>query len=274
MQVAQISGVADAEVLGASAAVNITGVVEQVSDGDTLTVRGADGRLRVRLLGIDTPELNFHGQRQSPWAEQAWQKLQLLAPRGARVRLITDRQARDQYGRLLAYVFVGQRNVNLELVRAGWAVAYQIYPNLAQLRQIQAATAAAETRGLGIFSPRNPLPLLPYEFRQRVERRPPNKYCGDTRTRRYYPPREYQRVPIARRVFFYTAAEARTYGYSPALAPASLPPQPDSPVLLADALHRHVDEQLTALAPALQDAAVRERLELARHAITQALGRA
>jgi len=192
-------------------------VVEQVSDGDTLTVRSGSRRLQVRLLGIDAPELNFRGQRQSPWAEAALRQLRSIAPPGAQVQLMTDRQAVDQYGRLLAYIVRGQRNLNLELLHSGWAVAYLIYPNLTLLPQVQAATAAAVARGRGIFDRRTPLPLLPYELRQRVENRPPSKFCGDTRTHRYYGPAEYQRVPVAWRVFFFTEAQARAFGYSPAV---------------------------------------------------------
>jgi endonuclease YncB( thermonuclease family) len=192
-------------------------VVEQAIDGDTLTVRSGSRRLQVRLLGIDAPELNFRGQRQSPWAEAALRQLRSLAPRGAQVELMTDQQAVDQYGRLLAYVVRGRRNLNLELLHSGWAVAYLIYPNLRLLPHMQAATAAAAARGRGIFDLRTPLPLLPYELRQRVENRPPSKFCGDTRTRRYYSPDEYQRVPVAWRVFFFTEAHARAFGYSPAV---------------------------------------------------------
>jgi endonuclease YncB( thermonuclease family) len=205
----------------AAVEIDLACVVEHLGDGNTLTVRSGSRRLQIRLLGIDAPELHFLGQRQSPWAEAALRQLRLLAPQGSRVRLVADRQVFDQYGRLLGYVLNGRRNVNLEMLRSGWAVAYQIYPNLTLLRQMQAATAAAETGRRGIFgSP--PLPSLPYEFRQRVENRPPYEFCGDSRTGRYYPPAEYQRVPVAARVFFATEVEARAFGYSPAV-PLAVP---------------------------------------------------
>jgi endonuclease YncB( thermonuclease family) len=207
-----------------AAALDITGVVEQLSDGDTIAVRADGYRLRVRLLGIDAPELHFRGQSQNPWAETALQQLHALAPPGTRVRLITDRQRTDQYRRLLAYVIRGSLNLNLELLRRGWAVAYQIYPNVALFRPMQGATAAAQAGRRGIFDPHRPLPTLPYEFRQQVEQRPPAKFCGDSRTRRYYPPLEYRRVPVPWRVFFFTEADARAFGYSPALPPAAMVP--------------------------------------------------
>lgn len=201
------------------AALDLDGVVEYLSDGDTVAVRSGGQRVKIRMLGIDTPELHFHGERQSPWAEAAHEYLSGLIPPGTSVRLVTDQEEFDQYGRMLAYVMSGQRNINLEMVRSGWAAPYQIYPNLRLLGPMQEACAAAEAQGLGIFDPHNPLPLLPYEFRQQVEHRPPSKFCGDTQTRMYVAPREYQRVPVSRRVFFFSEADAAAFGYSPAASP-------------------------------------------------------
>lgn len=201
------------------AALDLDGVVEYLSDGDTVAVRSGVRRVKVRMLGIDTPELHFHGERQSPWAEAAHEYLSSLIPPGTSVRLVTDQEEFDQYGRMLAYVMHGQRNINLEMVRSGWAAPYQIYPNLRLLGPMQEACAAAEAQGLGIFDPHNPLPLLPYEFRQQVEHRPPSKFCGDTQTRLYVAPREYGRVPVSRRVFFFSEADAAAFGYSPATSP-------------------------------------------------------
>lgn len=200
-------------------ATSYTGRVEYLSDGDTIGVRSGSQLLKVRMLGIDTPELHFHGQKQSPWAEAALDYLSGLIPPGTQVRLLTDLDEHDKYGRLLAYVMLGQQNINLEMVRSGWAAPYQIYPNLRFLEPMQAASAAAHEAGLGIFNPGSPLPLLPYEFRQQVEHRQPDKFCGDVQTRLYYPPLEYRRVQVTRRVFFFTEADAKAFGYSPAPIP-------------------------------------------------------
>lgn len=95
-----------------------SGMVRSVSDGDTL--RLTDGR-KVRLLQIDAPEL--HGDC---FGKASLSALLRLAPEGARVTLERDPRldARDAYGRLLRYIFVAGRNVNLELVRAGAASPY------------------------------------------------------------------------------------------------------------------------------------------------------
>lgn len=93
-------------------------VVASVGDGDTLRLR--DGR-RVRLVQIDAPEL--HGDCYGRASRAA---LRRLAPEGTRVRLERDPalDARDGYGRLLRYVVVAGRNVNLALVREGAAAPY------------------------------------------------------------------------------------------------------------------------------------------------------
>lgn len=93
--------------------------VASVYDGDTLTLTSGE---KVRLLQIDTPELGS-GECYSRKAATA---LRRLAPLGVAVTLVSDPVSddRDRYGRLLRYVFVGGRNVNLELVRAGAAAPY------------------------------------------------------------------------------------------------------------------------------------------------------
>ena len=95
-----------------------TVIVDRVNDGDTLTLRNGP---KVRLVQIDAPEL--FGECYGRAASAA---LGRLAPRGARVTLVRDPNLddRDQHGRLLRYVLVGETNVNVELVRRGAASPY------------------------------------------------------------------------------------------------------------------------------------------------------
>jgi endonuclease YncB( thermonuclease family) len=96
-----------------------TGVVESVTDGDTLRLTNG---LRVRLLQIDTPELGS-GECYSRAARTA---LLQRVPVGSRVVLEGDPRLDrvDRYGRLLRYVHRGTTNVNVALVRAGAAAPY------------------------------------------------------------------------------------------------------------------------------------------------------
>lgn len=93
-------------------------VVAYVNDGDTL--RTVDGR-KVRLVQIDAPEL--HGDC---YGKAALVALRRLTPTGTRIRLVRDPalDAKDRYGRELRYVFNGDTNVTLALVRAGAASPY------------------------------------------------------------------------------------------------------------------------------------------------------
>jgi endonuclease YncB( thermonuclease family) len=94
-------------------------VVDHIADGDTLELESGD---RVRLVQIDATEL---GEGEC-YSEEAMDALEELAPPGTRVRLEADPNLDqvDRFGRLLRYVHVGDRNVNLELVRRGAAAPY------------------------------------------------------------------------------------------------------------------------------------------------------
>jgi endonuclease YncB( thermonuclease family) len=96
-----------------------SGIVASVTDGDT--IRLADNR-RVRLVQIDAPE-RAQGEC---YAEQSSTVLTRLAPVGAEVglRLDTSLDAKDEHGRVLAYVTNGARNLNLRLVEFGAAAPF------------------------------------------------------------------------------------------------------------------------------------------------------
>lgn len=98
--------------------------IDRVVDGDTIDVDAGGQQVRVRLLGIDTPEV--YGTVECGGRE-ASASLKALAPAGRRVTLRTDAtQARtDRYGRLIAYVDLGAgRSLQSEQLRRGWASVY------------------------------------------------------------------------------------------------------------------------------------------------------
>lgn len=125
--------------------------VVYVDDGDTIDVQ-IGGRLeRVRYIGIDAPEVPHHGQGGTPGGEAAAQLNRAMVDR-RRVRLEADVEPRDRYGRLLAYVWLGPRMVNLEMVRRGYARALTIPPNLRYARWFTGAEAEARAAGRGLWS--------------------------------------------------------------------------------------------------------------------------
>jgi endonuclease YncB( thermonuclease family) len=99
-----------------------------VVDGDTIEL--SDGR-RVRLLGINTPEIGHDDGPPEPFAEPAKTFLESLASPGTRVKLRLDSEREDRYGRQLAHVFLrGGVNVQAELLAAGLAMTLVVPPNL------------------------------------------------------------------------------------------------------------------------------------------------
>ncbi|MBM9461663.1 thermonuclease family protein [Nocardioides sp. zg-536] len=98
--------------------------VTRVVDGDTIEVRLSGGAVRkVRLLGIDTPEVHGTVECGGRSASSATKR---LLPRGTTVTLTSDptQQLKDRYGRLLRYVQKGGTDVGRLLVKRGWAEVY------------------------------------------------------------------------------------------------------------------------------------------------------
>ena len=112
----------------------LEGTVVRVVDGDTVHVRLGDRVERVRYIGVNTPEVHHPTKGEEPGGRAAALVNRRLVA-GKRVRLELDVQARDRYGRLLAYVWVRQDDgsevmVNAELVRLGYAQVMTIPPNV------------------------------------------------------------------------------------------------------------------------------------------------
>lgn len=128
-----------------------TARVERVVDGDTIVVR-LDGRTeRVRYIGVDTPESVKPGVRVQCFAKSAAKENARLVL-GQDVRLEYDAEARDRYGRLLAYVWRGGLLVNAELIRLGYGKPLEIAPNLAHAAELRRLAVAAKRGRRGLWS--------------------------------------------------------------------------------------------------------------------------
>ncbi len=99
-----------------------------IVDGDTIEVLVNGHEEDVRYIGIDTPESVAPGQPVECYGHRA-SDLNAELVEGETVRLVFDAERRDRYGRLLAYVYVGDLFVNAELVREGYATTLTIAPN-------------------------------------------------------------------------------------------------------------------------------------------------
>jgi micrococcal nuclease len=107
----------------------LDGVVVRVVDGDTVHVRVGDRVEKVRYIGVNTPEIHHPTKGEEPGGREAHAVNRRLVE-GKRVRLELDVQARDRYGRLLAYVWLGEIMINAELVRLGYAQVMTVPPNV------------------------------------------------------------------------------------------------------------------------------------------------
>ena len=102
--------------------------VVRVVDGDTVEARVGGEIEDVRYIGVDTPESVKPDTPVECYALRASHFNERLVE-GKAVRLEYDAERRDVYGRLLAYVYLGDRFVNAELVRRGFATTLAIPPN-------------------------------------------------------------------------------------------------------------------------------------------------
>lgn len=114
--------------------------VIKVSDGDTITVRCAGQPEKVRFYCIDTPEL-----KQTPWGQRAQIHLQNLIETTVQLNRIET----DRYGRTVAEVFSGAKNLNLAQVEAGQAAVYERY---CQKEAYYVAQQQAQAAQKGIWS--------------------------------------------------------------------------------------------------------------------------
>ncbi len=119
-----------------------------VVDGDTLHLD--DGR-KLRLIGIDTPEIFHDGRSPEPYALTARKVLIRLLGEGP-VTLIPGKQRHDHYGRLLVYLFAAGHNIEAELLRQGLATALYMPPDYRFATCFGAAEREARHRQLGLWS--------------------------------------------------------------------------------------------------------------------------
>jgi micrococcal nuclease len=127
--------------------------VEYVVDGDTIDVAIDGDDERVRLIGIDTPETRLPDSGVECFGPEASAFTAELLPPGTPVRLERDVVGRDDYGRLLAYVYRAGDGVfvNYEIVRQGFAQPLTIPPNVAHADLFVEAARAAEAADAGLW---------------------------------------------------------------------------------------------------------------------------
>ncbi|RFA33418.1 endonuclease [Virgibacillus dokdonensis] len=211
-----------------SAAGEYETTVEKITDGDTIRI--ADpvfGSDRVRFVNMDTPE-TYAAKNKAPerqeinenqkyHGDEATKHIQTYIQPGDKITVKVGEQPTDDYGRLLAEVITADgENVNLEMVRDGYAVSYFIAPmDEKAYPKYQQAVKEAKDQGLGIWDKANPLLELPFAFRANDDQKGFLRYVGNSATKEYVVPDDWEDVPVEKRVFFSSPEEAESYGYQP-----------------------------------------------------------
>lgn len=219
--------------------------VLKISDGDTISVTPntttsrpmpiakdnestVPTKISIRMIGTDTPELHLpsgdgHMAAQLPWGQLATDYINTLIRPGNKV--LIQNYGLDRYGRTIGRVFHGKKDVNFEMVKAGWAVPYIIcwgdlcnkdFFKNEKVKQYLSACHIAREQGLGIFNPKNPLTELPMLFRLRIQKRQPDKWIGDVTNLKLYDPTYITKVDICNAVFFKNKSDALKLGFKPA----------------------------------------------------------
>ncbi len=137
----------------APGALDANATMVSVVDGDTIvaSINGRDER--IRLIGIDTPETKKPDTPVQCFGLEASSFTTRLLPKGVALHLERDVEARDRYGRLLAYVYLAADGtfVNLQIVRQGYARLLTFPPNVAHVGEFVAAARAAERDDIGLW---------------------------------------------------------------------------------------------------------------------------
>lgn len=134
--------------------------VEDIADATKMTSSLPHPSLKVRLVGIDAPDL-----QQQPWGGEAKQRLEAMII-GKTVLLEFDTQQKDAFGRHLAYVWHNGVLLNEQLVKEGYVLWKARSPNYKYDQRLENAGAWAKLMGQGIWNRDRPMRQTPAEFRK------------------------------------------------------------------------------------------------------------
>jgi micrococcal nuclease len=133
--------------------------IVRVVDGDTVIVRRAGREVKVRLLGVDTPERGWNGKPGEPFSRVATRFTRNTLARAERVELEVDGDRVDEHGRVLGFLWVWLRdrpaptNLSEELLQAGLARAIRFFEYPKKQRFLELERVAAR-RGRGMWQAR------------------------------------------------------------------------------------------------------------------------
>jgi micrococcal nuclease len=138
--------------------------IARVIDGDTVKTGAGDS---IRLLGVDTPEINWENNQQSEFYAEEAREFTLKHLNKQNVLLEYDQEREDQYGRILAYIYQDGQNFNQMLLEAGYASLMIVEPNDKFEAEFKNAVSEAREARKGIWSQvlemEKSLPVISYQ---------------------------------------------------------------------------------------------------------------
>lgn len=145
----------------------LEGVAKKIVDGDTVTVVTTEStKLRVRLYGIDAPEIRHGRHSRQPYGQDA---KRVLEDKVLGRRIILEIHHVDRYNRVVGIIRIGSRNINEEMVVEGLAWAYREYLKGPYVSEFIEAERRAREKRLGLWMQYTPQP--PWEFRRQSRNR-------------------------------------------------------------------------------------------------------
>ena len=128
-----------------------SGKVVSIHDGDTITILQNKQQIKVRLFGIDAPELK------QPYGKKSKQFLaNLIAGQIVEV----EENGKDRYKRTIGIVYLGNTDINAQMVANGYAWVYRKF-----LKKYAPQESKAKSQRLGLWRDKEPIP--PWEWRKR-----------------------------------------------------------------------------------------------------------
>lgn len=127
------------------------GKVVSIHDGDTIAILQGKQQIKVRLFGIDAPELK------QPYGKKS---KQFLANLVAGEIVEVEENGKDRYKRTIGTIFLNDKDINAQMVANGYAWAYRKFS-----KKYAPQESRAKKQGLGLWRDKNPIP--PWEWRKR-----------------------------------------------------------------------------------------------------------
>lgn len=128
-----------------------------IVDGDTIYVEYEGNKEKVRLIGVDAPEsVHLDSDKNNRYGYMAKQYLEGMLSGCEYVYLEFDKELRDRYGRLLAYVYTDMSgdissSVNYTILKQGYGINYEYAPNVKYAPKLSAVCHSARQKKIGLW---------------------------------------------------------------------------------------------------------------------------